>query len=111
LQYEIDYRDSLEEAIPLDWEKRLRQYEGSPIQIWIEDRSGEEQTKPKPFTLYRVQQSKDSESLQFYLNADQFLTIPLFDDMRTRIEEGQASAAFVSEDHHAKLLYWVYFVG
>jgi hypothetical protein len=111
LQYEVDYDAALEEAIAMDWETRLRQYEGSPIRIWIEDRSGEEQTKPKPYTLYRVQQSKDPEALQFYLNANQFLTIPLFDETRTRIEEGPVTTAFVSEDHQAKLLYWVHFAG
>lgn len=94
---------------PMEWEKQLSKYEGSPIKVWIEDRSGEEQTEPKSFTLYKVQKSDDEEYIQFYLNPTQFLSVPIFDDNHTRIEKSNAEECFVSHDSHAKLLYWVYF--
>ncbi|MEX2460240.1 MAG: hypothetical protein WD469_02875 [Paenibacillaceae bacterium] len=93
----------------MNWEQRLSQYEGSPIQIWIEDRSGEEQTKPKPYTLYKIKLSEDQDYLQFYIQPTQFLTVPLFDKTLTKLEEGETESSFVSHDVHAKLLYWVYF--
>jgi hypothetical protein len=49
----------------MDWEKHLSKYEGSPIKIWIEDRSGEEQTKPKEFTLHKVRNSVDQGYINF----------------------------------------------
>lgn len=93
----------------MDWVSQLSIFEGSSIKVWIEDRSGEEQTKPQQFTLYKVQNSDDQGYLKFYLNPTQFLSVPIFDDNQTRMEESNSKACFVSDDAQAKLLYWVYF--
>ncbi|MEX1029501.1 MAG: hypothetical protein WDZ91_05580 [Paenibacillaceae bacterium] len=92
----------------MDWEKQLSKYEGSPIRIWIEDRSGEEQTQPKPFTLYKVQQSVSQDYIQFFLNPTQFLSVPIFEGEQTIIDYSDSERWFVSHDIEAKLLYWVY---
>jgi hypothetical protein len=93
----------------MDWEKQLLQYEGRPIKVWIEDRSGEEQTQPKHFTLYKVQKSDDQAYIQFYLNSTQFLSVPIFAGKQTKMEKSDSEECFVSYDLHTKLLYWVYF--
>jgi hypothetical protein len=94
----------------MDWVKQLSPFEGTSIRIWIEDRSGEEQTKPKDYTLFKVKKSSDQEYLQFYLNPTQFLTVPVFNDERTRMERIHSEEVWVSHDRDAKLLYWIYFV-
>jgi hypothetical protein len=93
----------------MDWERLLSVYAGSPIKVWIEDRSGEEQTQPKPFTLFKVKQTDDQRHLQFFINATQFLSVPIIDDELTKLEQSPAGACFVSHDLQAKLHYWVYF--
>jgi hypothetical protein len=90
--------------------KQLSKYEGSSINIWIEDRSGEAQTKPKAYTLYKVEQSNDRQQIQFYLNETQFLSIPVFDNRSlTKLEMMSSGEVFVSHDVKGKLLYWIYF--
>lgn len=93
----------------MNWENVLSKYEGSPIKVWIEDRSGEEQTQPKQFTLFKVTKAADQEYLQFYLNKGQFLSVPIFDENLTKMKKTEAGESFVSHDIKAKLLYWVYF--
>ncbi len=95
--------------IYIDWVKQLSRHEGKLIRIWIEDRSGEKQTEPKQFLLHKVQDSVDPGYMQFYLNPTQFLTVPIFDDNHTRIEQSNGEECFVSHDSQAKLLYRVYF--
>ena len=74
------------ERIYLDWEQKLSQYEGRLISIWIEDQSGEEQTKPKSYTLNKVEKSTDPEALKFYISPTQFLAVPLFGEELTKLE-------------------------
>lgn len=90
------------------WERKLAGYAGKPIQVWIEDRSGEEQTKPKPYTLYKVQTTADGKHLQFYLNASQFISVPIFEEGQTLLERTSEGERFVSHDFDAKLHYWIY---
>jgi uncharacterized membrane protein len=93
----------------VDWEKQLAKYEGYPIKIWIEDRSGEEQTQPKQAALYKVQISDDQAYVQFYLTPTQFISVPIFDGNQTRMESDSFEERFVSHDLQEQLLYWIYF--
>ncbi|MDO3676236.1 hypothetical protein [Paenibacillus ehimensis] len=93
----------------MEWNVLLSKYEGSRITVWIEDLSGEEQTQPKPFTLFKTALTDNHAYLQFYFNADQFLSVPLFDDPLTKLERGQAGDCFVSHDLQANLRYHIYF--
>lgn len=93
----------------MKWENRLSKYEGSRIQVWIEDLSGEEQTKPTYYTLYMAAVTEDQAYMQIYFNAAQFLSIPLFDDSHTMLESGQAGHCFISHDRKASLRYQVQF--
>lgn len=93
----------------MGWVNRLSKYVGSSINVWIEDRSGEEQTKPKAYTLYKIEQSRDQQLLLIYLNETQYLSIPLFEEALTRLEPNEKGEVFVSHDQQGKLLYWVYF--
>jgi len=92
----------------LDWEQKLLPYEGRLISIWIEDQSGEEQTKPKSYTLNKVEKSKDEETLKFYISPTQFLYVPLFGEDQTKLEYTDIEDSFVSHDIENKLVYRVY---
>ncbi|MUT67974.1 hypothetical protein [Paenibacillus sp. NEAU-GSW1] len=95
----------------MDWEKGLSAYLGRPIEVWIEDHSGEEQTKPKPYpSLFKAKVSEDRKFVQLYLQPTQFLAVPVFDDNATKLEQsGGGRPYFVSHDLEGKLTYWVYF--
>ncbi|WP_281933409.1 hypothetical protein [Paenibacillus tyrfis] len=93
----------------MEWDMMLSKYKGSRITVWIEDLSGEEQTQPKPFTLFKTALTEDRAYLKFYFNAAQFLSVPLFDESLTRLERSQARNCFVSHDPHANLCYHIYF--
>ncbi|MCM3273748.1 hypothetical protein [Paenibacillus elgii] len=93
----------------MEWEAMLSKYEGCRIIVWIEDLSGEEQTQPKPFTLFKTTLTEDRAYLKFYINAAQFLSVPLFDDSLTKLENNQARDCFVSHDPKANLRYHIYF--
>ncbi|MDF2652421.1 MAG: hypothetical protein K0Q73_8226 [Paenibacillus sp.] len=75
----------------MEWDQLLSKYAGQPIKLWIEDRSGEEQTKPKPYSLFKVALADDRKGLQFYLNAAQFLSIPIFDESLTKLEKSASA--------------------
>ena len=92
----------------MDWEQQLLPYEGRLISIWIEDQSGEEQTKPKSYTLNKVEKSKDEETLKFYISPTQFLYVPLFGEDQTKLEYTDIEDSFVSHDIENKLVYRVY---
>lgn len=93
----------------MEWDMMLSKYEGSRITVWIEDLSGEEQTQPKPFTLFKTALTDNQAYLKFYFNADQFLSVPLFDDELTKLGRSQARDCFVSHDLQANLRYHIYF--
>ena len=92
----------------MNWEQQLLPYEGRLISIWIEDQSGEEQTKPKSYTLNKVEKSKDEETLKFYISPTQFLYVPLFGEDQTKLEYTDIEDRFVSHDVENKLVYRVY---
>lgn len=91
----------------MDWEHKLSSYEGKLISIWIEDQSGEEQTKPKTYTLNKVEM--ESEALKFYISPTQFLVVPLFGEEQTKLVNTASEVYFVSHDVDSKLVYRVYF--
>lgn len=93
----------------MEWEKRLSKYEGNRIKIWIEDLSGEEQTQPQYYSLFKTVVTDDLDYLKFYLNADQFLSVPVFDDSLTKLESSAAGDCFVSHDLRASLRYHIQF--
>ncbi|SCW52971.1 hypothetical protein SAMN04487970_101319 [Paenibacillus tianmuensis] len=93
----------------MEWETMLSKYEGSRITVWIEDLSGEELTQPKPFTLFKTALTDNRTCLKFYFNADQFLSVPLFDDSLTKLERSQSRDCFVSHDLQANLRYHICF--
>ncbi|WP_144028773.1 hypothetical protein [Paenibacillus tyrfis] len=93
----------------MEWGMMLSKYEGSRITVWIEDLSGEEQTQPKPYSLFKTALTEDQAYLKFYFNAHQFLSVPLFDDSLTKLERNQARDCFVSHDPKANLRYHIYF--
>jgi hypothetical protein len=91
----------------MDWEQRLVPYEGRLISIWIEDQSGEEQTKPKSYTLSKVEKSSGEETLKLYISPTQFLYVPLFGEELTKLDMTDVEDHFVSHDAEAKLVYRV----
>ncbi|CAM4388489.1 hypothetical protein FHS16_003581 [Paenibacillus endophyticus] len=94
----------------MEWEKGLSAYVGRKVEIWIEDHSGEEQTKPKPYPpLFRVKLAEDGKFITFYLKPTQFLSVPIFDGSATKLENTCARHHFVSHDIEGKLTYWIYF--
>jgi len=94
----------------MEWEKELSTYLGCPIEVWIEDHSGEEQTKPKQYSsLFRIKISDDPKYLQFYLNPAQFLSVPIFDENLTKLVKSDGRYHFVSHDLKGKLTYWIFF--
>jgi len=94
----------------MDWENQLFPYEGCPIKVWIEDRSGEQQTQPKPYTLYKVLKAVDQPpSIQFYLTTTQYLSVPVFDEGLTYMVNSEEGDCFVSHDVQATLFYRVFF--
>ncbi|WP_341278046.1 hypothetical protein [Paenibacillus sp. FSL H8-0537] len=88
----------------------LMPYAGSRIKVWMEDRSGEKQTLPKPYTLFKVEAASDGTQLLFYFNKEQFLSVPVFDEKHTLLEQTKAGPRFVSHDEQSQLHYWVYFL-
>ncbi len=89
------------------WAERLRPYAGSSMSLWIEDRSGERQTKPRPYTLYKVESADEGKQLLFYINKSQYLSVPILDEGQTILEPRPGGVCFVSHDDAAQLHYWV----
>ncbi|GAA0349394.1 hypothetical protein [Bacillus horti] len=93
----------------MEWVHTLSAYIGRQMKVWIEDYSGEEQTKPADYTLHKVQTTSEGTYLQFYLNPNQFLSVPIFDQKQTYMESDNEEECFVSNDVTAKLFYRIYF--
>ena len=77
------------------WEQQIKPYEQQPIRLWIEDISGEKKTEPKSCRLEKVSREEPGW-LKFYINAHQFLSVPIFGEPDTRLErkeEGRVEAA------------------
>ncbi|MCI3921218.1 hypothetical protein MO973_13355 [Paenibacillus sp. TRM 82003] len=107
------------EAVSLFNIEALEKYVGGPVRIWLEDVSGEEKTKPKTYSLHKVERTPDG-FVKFYTGASQFVAVPTFGgegksacvgalDSVTELVEDEATPRFVSKDAGAQLVYWVHF--
>lgn len=95
-----------EKRVKMDWESRLRNYNGKMLDVIIEDVAGSDPLAP-PTTrsLHHVRLNDEKTHLQFYFNDIQFLAIPVYPDDRTRMDESEEETVFVSHDDNAKLIY------
>lgn len=91
----------------MKWMTQLAPYVGSEIELWIEDVSGEEKTKPQVIRVDHLEETEEG-NLKCFLNPTQFVSIPIFADGRTRLETNEGKTCFVSEDTGAQLIYWLY---
>lgn len=90
----------------MDWELRLRVYNGKEMEVIIEDLAGiDPLAPPTTRTLHHVHVNDEQTHVQFYFNEIQFLAIPIYDDGRTFMEESDAETTFISHDDNAKLIY------
>lgn len=87
----------------------LMPFVGGKVRIWIQDWSGEEPAKPVEHTLYRLEMTED-DCLKFYVNATQFVSVPIFGDARTYLDTEQQPPCFVSKDENSKLNYHIFFL-
>ncbi|CAH1203887.1 hypothetical protein PAECIP111893_02106 [Paenibacillus plantiphilus] len=90
----------------MNWESRLAAYCGKMMEVIIEDYAGSDPLAPTSSRqLHHVRLVDERTHLQFYFTEVQFLAIPVFEDDRTRLEESEAGAVFISNDDNAKLIY------
>lgn len=89
----------------MDWVNRLSRYNGSKMEVVIEDIAGIDPVAPPTIrTLHHISLSEGTH-LQFYFNETQFLAIPVYEDDKTSLEELGDELVFRSHDESAKLIY------
>jgi hypothetical protein len=94
----------------MNWEERLAGWVGKPIEVRIEDQAGEDPiAPPKSFILDKVLLTEDHKHLQIYLNAAQFIAIPLIDEENTKLIPSEQGAILQSSDRAAQLVYKIIF--
>lgn len=95
----------------MDIAVKLAPYVGCITEARIEDISGcDPIAPPRTFTLQQVKLEPGSMYVQCYLSRTQYVSVPVFDDARTRLlVDEQTGARFISEDREAKLVYTLAF--
>lgn len=89
----------------MDWQNSLANWIGNQVTVTIEDQAGPDPVSPpRSFVLIRLRLTEEKTHLQFFLNDNQFVSVPIFTDGRTRLIEQE----FVSEDVKAKLIYMIH---
>ncbi|RAP76534.1 hypothetical protein [Paenibacillus montanisoli] len=86
----------------MDWEEALAGWIGRLVEIRIEDQLDlDPLAPPKLITLHQVKYANNRKELCFYLNENQFLSVPLFLEPNTQL----LSNTFESVDERSKLIY------
>jgi hypothetical protein len=90
----------------MDWETQLGRYAGKKVEVVIEDLAGADPLAPAAMrTLHKVRLTDEGTHVQIFFNDTQFLSIPVFDDLRTCIDEAAGETLFISHDEAGKLIY------
>ncbi|HUC91675.1 MAG TPA: hypothetical protein VMS09_06525 [Paenibacillus sp.] len=86
----------------MDWPAELSHWRGRFAELRIEDRAGEDPVAPpKVVMLHRIAYSEDRESLLFYMNEQQFLSVPVREAGGVMLH----GKVFESTDADAQLVY------
>ncbi|MFD0698180.1 hypothetical protein ACFQZT_29320 [Paenibacillus sp. GCM10027628] len=94
----------------MDWVNECSRWYGTQIEVHIEDQAGLDPiAPPKSMILEKARLTDDQKYLQLYLNAAQFLAIPLLDETHTHFIKTGQGTVLQSWDPTAQLVYKVAF--